>query len=527
MVYDRIGAGLLSTFDRFGSFGLQTSLSGPTPSVSTAGRVTDLNTIPTNGFPAAPPGGFPFTPPDQQNGLAINWGLDNSIKTPYSYTIDLSVGRELPKGFSIEVSYVGRLAHRLLVQSDLAMPLNLKDTTSGISYFDAARRFSQLGAAGTPTSAITPSLVGPTAAYWQNLIAPLAGGDAYSLACSGGSTASPLVAAYDLFNCNVFNETTALWQLDQVGSDFSGNAGIAGVATDSSGNILHYYPTKLGPSAFFNKQFKSLYAWRSTGTAAYNALQVSLHKRMTRGLQFDFNYTYSKSMDIMSDAERVTEWGGLSGQVINSWDPSARRAASDFDLTHQINANWVYEMPFGRGRTFGHDVGRGIDALIGGWQLTGLTRWTSGFPASILNGGTWPTNWQLGGGAVQISPVQTGTTAVTLPDGTTGISMFKDPQGPTGIGAFRHAYPGESGGRNQVRGQGFAGLDLGLAKRWTMPWKESHTMQFRWEVFNVPNLHRFDVQSVNTNLDSATAFGLYTGLLTNPRVMQFALRYEF
>ena len=531
VVYDRVGAGLLSTFDQFGSFGLSTTLTNTViPSVASAPRVTDLNVVPTtdmNGqtiFPPAPPGGFPFTPPDQQNGLAINWGLDNSIKTPYSYTIDFSVGRELPKGFSVEVAYVGRLSHRLLVQEDLAMPLNLKDTASGISYFDAARRLSELGAAGTPTSAINASLVGPTAAYWQDMIAPLAGGDAYSLACSGGSTTSPLQAAYDLFNCNVFNETTALWQLDQVGSDFSGNAGIAGVATDASGNILHYYPTKLGPSAFFNKQFKSLYAWRSRGRANYHAMQVSLHKRMTHGLQFDFNYTFSKSIDIMSDAERVTEWGGLGGQIINSWDPNARRAVSDFDLTHQLNANWVFELPFGRGRAWGHDASKGLDALIGGWQITGLTRWTSGFPLTVFNGATWPTNWQLGGGAVQTGPVVTGTTV----DPATGtISVFKDPQGTTGIGAYRHAFPGESGGRNQIRGQGFAGLDLGLAKRWIMPWKESHSLQFRWEVFNVPNLHRFDVQSVNANIDSGQAFGLYTGLLTNPRVMQFALRYEF
>ena len=245
---------------------------------------------------------------------------------------------------------------------------------------------------------------------------------------------------------------------------------------------------------------------------------------MARGLQFDLNYTYSKSIDIMSDAERVTEWGGLGGQVINSWDPNARRAVSDFDLPHQINANWVIELPFGRGRALGHDTSKGLDALIGGWQLAGLARWTSGFPASVLNGGTWPTNWQLGGGAVQISPFATGTT-VNPADGT--ISLFKDPQGSTGIGAFRHAFPGESGGRNQIRGQGFAGLDLGLSKRWMMPWKESHSLQLRWEVFNVPNLHRFDVQSANLNIDAGQAFGLYTGLLTNPRVMQFALRYEF
>jgi hypothetical protein len=521
VVYDRIGAGLLSTFDRYGSFGLSTTLSNSqVPSVSTAPRVTDLNVIPTvdqNGqllFPPAPKGGFPFTPSINTQGLAINWGLDSSIKTPYSYTLDF------------EVSYVGRLSHRLLVQEDLAMPLNLVDKASGVNYFQAARALSQLSAAGTPTSNITPALVGPTAAYWQNLIAPLAPGDAYSLACTGGSTSSPLVAAYDLFSCNTFNETTPLWQLDQAGSDFSGNAGIAGTLTDANGFPVNYYPTVLGSSAFFNKQFKSLYGWRSKGIANYHAMQVSLRKKMSHGMQFDFNYTYSKAIDMSSDAERITEWGGLGGQVINSWDPKARRAVSDFDLTHQINTNWIWELPFGKNRWLLHDSHGIVNAIVGGWQLSGLGRWTSGFPLTVLNGGTWPTNWQLGGGAVQTGLVRTGTfynAPGTLPG---AVNIFADPTGATGIKAFRHAFPGESGGRNQIRGEGFAGLDAGLSKRWVMPWKESQGLQFRWEVFNVTNLKRFDVQSINTNLDNGS-FGNYTGLLTNPRVMQFALRFEF
>ena len=233
------------------------------------------------------------------------------------------------------------------------MPLNFKDPKSGVTYFQAAKRLSELGAAGTPTSAITPQLVGPTAAYWQNIIQPLAPGNAFlfggnpqsNSTCITGSTTSTLQAVYNLYSCNVFNETTALWQLDQAGSDYSGNPGLAGVSGD-------YYTPVTGASTFFNRQFKSLYAWRSAGNANYNALQVSVHKRMARSLQIDVNYTFSKSIDIMSDAERVTEWGGLGGQVINSWDPNSRRAVSDFDLTHQINGNWIYQMPFGRGQHF-------------------------------------------------------------------------------------------------------------------------------------------------------------------------------
>ena len=86
---------------------------------------------------------------------------------------------------------------------------------------------------------------------------------------------------------------------------------------------------------------------------------------------------------------------------------------------------------------------------------------------------------------------------------------------------------GESGNRNVIRGDGFFGWDEGLEKSWKTPYAESHVLRFRWEVFNVPNANRFNVQSNPPELDQISAFGNYTGLLTDPRVMQFALRYEF
>lgn len=524
MVYDRIGAGLLDSFDQYGSFGLSTTLTNSViPSVATAPRVTNLNTIPVNDLngnpfmPAPPPGGFPYTPPAGGTGLAIYWGLDDTIRTPYSYTADFSIARQLPKSMSLEVSYVGRFSRHLLSQEDLAMPLDLVDKKSGIDYFSAASRLSQMAAAGTPVSSVTAKSVGPTAAYWQNIISPLQPGDQYTLApYCGGNTTSPLQAAYMLFSCNAFNETTSLAMLDYWGSDFSGNAGIAGVSG-------RYYPSVFGPNAFFDSQFHSLYAWRSIGNSNYNALQVNVRKALSQGLQFDFNYSFSKSIDLSSDAERISPWSGLGGQIINSWQPNQLRAVSDFDARHQFNLNWIWEMPFGKGRRLAGNAGGALDALIGGWQLSGLARWTSGFPVSITNGATWPTNWQLGGDATQVAPAHTGVTENA--DGS--VNLFPDPQGASGIQAFRHDYPGESGMRNTVRGPGYAGLDMGLDKRWKMPYNEAHSVQFRWEVFNVLNMTRFDVQTITSAIDQSSAFGKFTGLLTNPRVMQFALRYEF
>jgi hypothetical protein len=222
---------------------------------------------------------------------------------------------------------------------------------------------------------------------------------------------------------------------------------------------------------------------------------------------------------LASDAERVTEWGGLGSQVVNSWDPNALRAVSDFDTTHQFNANWIYELPFGKGKAFGQNAGRGLNALVGGWQLSGLARWSSGFPVSINSGSTWSTNWQIQGDAVPTGKIVTKTTK--NPDGT--VNLFPDPQ--AALDNLRPTLPGESGVRNNFRGPGFAGLDMGLGKRWQLPY-EGQSVQFRWEVFNVLNLTRFDVQTITNGIDEGS-FGQYSGLLTNPRVMQFALRYEF
>jgi hypothetical protein len=246
---------------------------------------------------------------------------------------------------------------------------------------------------------------------------------------------------------------------------------------------------------------------------------------MSHGVQFGLNYTYSKSIDISSDANRIADEGGLGSQVILPWNPKALRAVSDFDLTHQFNANWIADLPFGKGRWLGSNAHGFTEALIGGWELTGLARWTSGFPVSVGNGAQWPTNWELSGDATPIAPART-VGASKNPDGTVNI-FGNAAAAAAAFNDFAPDLPGQVGARNTLRGDGFAGLDLGLSKRWQMPWKESQTLQFRWDVFNALNLTRFDVQSLSLSMTNSSNFGNYTGLLTNPRVMQFMLRYEF
>ena len=534
IVYDRAGENLVDTFDQNGSFGLNTQLNNPSAveNSTIAPRLTSMNVIPPSDYAGnpilepAPAGGFPQQYPV---GLgAISWGLDPNLKTPYSYTVDFAISRDLKSNFTLDVAYVGRFSHRLLAQDDLAMPLDIHDAKSGLDYFAAEKSLAKVfrpqlvAGVSAPTQSFNPNqLPANVQQFWKDQIQPLAPGGAYTLSgCTGGATlptTNPVVFAFDQFCSTAFNDSLALYVLDYYGSpDFN--------------NPNQTYFFSGGQYSYYSPQFSSLFAWRSIGWSNYNAAQFTLRHRMTHGVQFDLNYTLSKALDISSDAERVGpassgSFLGLNNNIINAWNPRAQYGPASFDATHQINSNWIFELPFGRGKLMGRQVNRATDAVIGGWQLSGLFRWTSGFPVTVDNGVTnFPTNFEMEGNADQIAPVKSGKYIVNgLPN------IFAN--GPAAISSFAPAYAGESGQRNEIRGEGYFGIDLGLAKRWHMPWRENQSLQFRWEVFNVTNTPVFDVQSALLNqtlgLTSGGTFGNYTGLLNNPRIMQFALRYEF
>jgi hypothetical protein len=533
-VYDRAGMQLISTFDANSPGGLAATVQNPCclPGVTDAAdvpRVTDVNTVPisylTNQLPGGvlPPGQFPQTP--NPAGEAITWGVDQSLKTPYAYTIDFSIGRELPKQFALEVSYVGRLGRNLLTQRDLAQPLNLVDPGSKVDYFSAATELSTMARNGVPINQVTSANV-KTAAFWQNLIMPLGGnkagllpGQSYVLP-NGGTTNDVVQAVYALYT------TSDTYAGDEVVG--LANVDIYYLLADTASNY-YFFNGKVGE--LLNNQLTSMYAWSSIGSSNYNGLQVSLKKQASQGVQFTLNYTYSKSIDITSGAARLgfspsDNIGTPGSRLVNAFNPRGNRGVSDFDTTHQINANWLVELPFGRGKHFAAHASSALDAVVGGWQLSGLARWTTGFPFTVDNGQFWPTNWDEQGIAQMTGKPKTG--AFRQPDGN--ISVFANPAAALSTN-FSHPFPGGSGSRNVLRGQGYAGWDMALNKRWKMPF-EGHSLQFRWEVFNVPNLHRFNVAAglgdgAPSLQQLPQSFGDYTGLLTQPRVMQFGLRYEF
>ncbi len=526
--YDHFGEGIVNTFDQYGSFGFVTSGSQPpgTVSLDSAPRYTGINDLPASLQYPAPTPGFPVTP---GNNFLIYWGLDDKLKTPYAYGFDLSYTRELKGGFTFEAAYVGRLGRRLLQERDLAQPINLVDPKTGVSYWQAVTALGKIYRTGQSVEqfASNPNLPANIVQYWKDVMQPLKAGGAYSTGASscvdGGTpagTTSPLVAAYALFCSGNFNETTPLASWDLGGIP---DANLAGVS---------YFPVN-GPNTFYQNQFASLYAWSSTGRSNYNAGQFMLRHRATHGLTWDFNYTYSKSIDMGSNAERISLFQnfGYASQIINAFNPGQNRAVSDFDMTHQINSNWVYELPFGRGQKWGASSNWFVNGILGGWSLSGLYRWSSGLPFSVSNGFQFPTNWELTGQANLVGPAPATGVGTNCSSGTCNPNVFVGATGGTGsaVNSFDYPFPGQSGSRNNFRGPGYFDVDAGLRKSWGLT--ERAKLAFGFDVFNLTNSVRFDVGSITYNgnaaIDSGSAFGNYESVLTGSRRIEISLRILF
>ncbi|HTX41940.1 MAG TPA: carboxypeptidase regulatory-like domain-containing protein [Acidobacteriaceae bacterium] len=495
MVYDHFGAGITNEFDTEGSYGLSTSLqtSAGVLTISDSPRFTSPSAIPQSLLPPAPSVGFPGVP--VENGPtsgAIYWSEDSALKTPYAYLTDLSIARQIRNGATLEISYVGHIGHRLLEQEDVAMPTNL--AAAGTTYFQAARQLSLLarenGGQGVPVSTVAPI------AYWEQLFGAL---DGQNIGFGPGLTATQNI--YELYSENLYNETNALYQLDM--PDAATSAGI---------NPNGAYPS----NRFYHNQFSALYAWRSIGYSNYNGLQAVYRQRLGLGLETDVNYTYSKALDVVSQAERLGTSGSINyAQIFNTWIPNQLYGDSDQDIRHQLNANYIWDLPVGQGARYLSGVSRKVNELIGGWQTTGIVRWTTGLPFEVNNGPFFPTNYDIQGLATQTGPIPHGHGKLQ--------QRFSNPT--AALNAFDFTLPGYSGTRNPMRGDGFFEDDAGLGK--TFQLMESYRLKLGLEVYNVSNSVRFDAHSVSADLGSPATFGNATSELTNPRLAQFYGRFEF
>ena len=281
-------------------------------------------------------------------------------------------------------------------------------------------------------------------------------------------------------------------------------------------------------------QYGALSAWSTIGNSNYNAFTFSARQRL-KGLTLDFNYTFSHSLDDASGLQTGSGYG--TAFIQNPIRQRDNYATSDFDTKHSINANGVWELPFGKGRAFMNSDHPLADAVLGGWQLSSVFRWNTGIPQTApYDNARWATNWNAQANVTPTSPVH--TCADHPANGTpklfgTGCNITAIYQ------SFRNAYPGETGPRNIFRLPSYISLDFGIAKSFKMPWKEGHMLQLRLDAFNVAN-H----QSFNAIDGSRTGFGVvrdpalrgsipptnwsnFTQIDGRPREMQIQARYSF
>lgn len=496
--YDHYGEGLINAFDQRGSYGISSSVTNPagTEHYSTSPRYTDRHTLPFNNGVAPQTTSFPYTP--LEGNFAITFGLDSKIKTPYSESMNLSVQRELPAGFTLEVDYVGRLGRNLLQQIDLAEPVDYVDPSGGGDYYAAGSALSRMVDENGGNASATVSPI----QYFEDVFPFMAGID------YAGESATQAIYTNEWapYRANL-GATTALSDID----------------------FFCVYGCPAGyQSKFWQDQFSSLYALASVGTSYYNAGQVTLRHPMSHGLQMDASYTFSTSIDMGSDAERAPAPGQPAfGYIINTWKPYLNRGFSDFDTRHLLTIDWAYQLPFGRGQRYAGGVNHLADAFIGGWQWTGINHLTSGLPFAFFEPG-WTTDWDIEGfgvvtdkSAVKVHPHYDSSGNKQYFDNPTNINNGTSTGGP-----IRLPYPGETGERNNFRGDGFFELDSGLSKRWSLG--EFGGLKFAWEVYNVTNTPRFDPAYINTGLTSGTlGIADASHMLSQERRMQFSLRYDF
>jgi hypothetical protein len=496
--YDHFGEALINVFDQNGEFGLSSSTTNPANeyTIESAPRFTGRRNFPFTNGAGAPTTTFPYTYPEGNE--QISFGMDNRLKTPYSEVFDLSVQRQIPGGLTLETAYVGRLGRHLLSQLDLAEPVDYVDPQGGGDYYAAGTQLSKIANETGDNPAATVQAI----PYWEHVFPYMANVD-----YPGESATQAIYSDEWAYNMEGLGATTSLSDIDY---------------TCNYGCPAGHVPT------FWQRQFDSLFSLSTIGMSYYNALQISLKHTNSHGFQGEINYTFSKSIDFSSDAERSNSFSSgvaSSGAIIqNTWKPALNRGISDFDTKHLITADYVYALPFGRGKAIMGSTNRAMDAVIGGWQLSGIFRYSSGLPFSFYEPG-YTTDWTWSGYGVVTDPSQV---KVHKHLDSSGNPVYFDNANAISAGTYngtpiRVPYPGEAGERNNFRADGYIDLDSGLAKSWKV--SNLGALKFTWEVYNVTNTNRFDPESIATSL--TYTIGTASSLLTQSRRMQFSLRYDF
>jgi hypothetical protein len=398
--------------------------------------------------------------------------IDRNLQTPYVHQWNVGVQYELFKDLLVEARYIGTAGRNLLIATALNQGFDLNDPLTPDHIFE---RFNQAYvAAGSPNGQL-----------------------------NAGSTARErgLGRAFGFLN-TVTGRT-----------DYN--------LSSANGTVINFEARV--PVLGFNVPEAILL--QSKGYSNYHGAQFSMTKRLSRGLQFNVAYTFSKSIDIMSSDPGSTAGGGKpdvpnTGFIAqgDARNPKNNKALSDFDRTHRFSTNFVWEIP-----SFGSN-----SRFLKGWTISGFFQAQSGTPFTVFASEPEVSNvsqltdltrgsgglYRLGFGRPNINCSAEQAVAGASRDNVAVIdrSCFSSPLG--GFGSL---------GRNTFRGPSQKRFDLSFAKETRI--NERLSLEFGFDIFNVFNTVNF--ANPNSDLQDAVDFGVITNTVGGPRVGQFRAKFRF
>jgi hypothetical protein len=254
----------------------------------------------------------------------------------------------------------------------------------------------------------------------------------------------------------------------------------------------------------------------SIGNMRYDALQATLQKRFSNGLQGQVAYTYSKCMtDSIGYFGSAGQAAPASPYWQNLYDRRAEWGPCYYDVTHLITGYAVYELPIGRNRRWGKNLNPVLNAVIGNWQMGNIVQLHGGFPLTIFADDASGTNSRGSRANCLAPPHVLGRKPAFSSGQFIGFQWF-DPAsyGPAAPGTFGTC------GVGTVRGPGLRTADLSVQKGF--PVSESKKLEFRAEFFNVTNTPIFNSPSTYLNFK----FGL-VNISQGERNIQFALKFYY
>jgi hypothetical protein len=423
------------------------------------------------------------------NGGAFNTSVDHNLPTPYNIMYNLGIQQELKGGFILKLGYVGRLGRRLLAQADAEQLIDFPDNASGQKLSQALANLTTWLRANPNADPATA----PTQPWFEHVLTP--------------NPAGTTNTAYVATNCSPYpargDAADSVWCMSNQG----------------------LLPANVGMAA----QFSENTFFTDMGFSTYNGMLVTLHKNPSHGLQFDINYTWSHSIDNVSVVATVGAAGGY-GFICDVLRPRLCRGNSDFDVTSYLNGNFLYQLPFGRGRDFAANIPWWANEFIGGWELSGLPAWHTGTPY-MANSVAFLMSYSNEDPAILTGTLGPLKSHTTVQNGQ--VYAFKNPQlafnqyvGPVGF---------QMGSRNNLRGPDFFLLDLGVGKVFPV-YKDKVNLNFRVDAFNALNHPNFQSPSFTGNMSLVSPqneFGVIpgaqpaTGEAEAARVLQASLRLQF